>query len=111
MNLADSRTDCPECQGDALDCTYDQRRDYMMTQEHTATPWTFASRAIQLRTKDAAYIVQCVNSHADLVAALGLAATMLERITMVQTRSAHIIQQTTQLVAKDLRAALLKAQG
>ena len=41
-----------------------------------------------------------------LVEAVDRAATTLERITLVQPRSGSIIQQTTKMVAKELRGTL-----
>ncbi len=47
---------------------------------------------------------------AKVLKALQQAAETLERVTLVQTRSTSIIQQTARMVARDLRVAI-KAEG
>lgn len=58
-----------------------------------------------------AAVEELEESHAALLETARAAADTLERITLVQSRSASIIQQTAKIVAKDLRAAIAEAEN
>ena len=117
MNLAESRKDCTECQGDTIDRTDDQRRDNQMTQESNGEERVIILKGRHLGRTAAVGITEVTRQKtiiADLVAALEDLAARAERAkTILRHRDGMVDGHTTwnMLDTQEAREALAKAKG